>query len=88
MNSVAFSGEEWWYVYIMRANNGLLYTGCTHDLSYWIIRHNSGYGDAASNSLPGILLGFTAFRDRQKAIAFERYLTSGSGRTFAQPDLF
>lgn len=82
MNNLAFSDKEWWYVYILRCHKGLLYTGCPHDLSDRIIRHNKGHVDATSDRLPVTLLGFTAFRERHKAFAFERYLKSGSGRAF------
>ncbi|MBL0152055.1 MAG: GIY-YIG nuclease family protein [Chitinophagaceae bacterium] len=45
-------------------------------------RHHSGKVDYTSDKLPVTLLGFTAFRERQKAFAYERYLKSGSGRAF------
>ncbi len=79
--------EGWWYVYILRCHNGLFYTGCTHDLTDRIVRHNSGQVHATSNKLPVTLLGFTAFRERYKAFAYERYLKSGSGRAFKQKRL-
>lgn len=82
MNHFTGEKEEWWYVYILRCNNGQLYTGCTSDLTDRINRHHSGKEDYTSDKLPVTLLGFTAFRERQKAFAYERYLKSGSGRAF------
>ncbi len=78
----SLSHDRWWYVYILRCNNGAIYTGCTHDLVDRIRRHNSGQVDSTSSKLPISLLGFTAFKERYKAFAYERYLKSGSGRAF------
>ena len=82
MLEVPFFNEEWWYVYILRSHNGMMYTGCTRDLANRIVRHNSGHVHSTRDDLPVTLIGFTAFRGRHKAFAFEKYLKSGSGRAF------
>ncbi len=82
MKHLSGEREEWWYVYILRCNNGQLYTGCTSDLSDRLRRHHSGKVDATCDKLPVSLLGFTAFLERHKAFAYERYLKSGYGRAF------
>jgi predicted GIY-YIG superfamily endonuclease len=75
--------NEFWYVYIIRCRNGILYTGCTNNLEERISRHNSGQVVATKNFLPVEIVTFIAFTDRYKAYNFEKYLKQGSGRAFS-----
>lgn len=44
--------------------------------------HNAGKVPHTAKFKPWIIRSATAFRDRSRAMAFERYLKSGSGRAF------
>jgi predicted GIY-YIG superfamily endonuclease len=46
--------------------------------------HNAGEAFHTAKFKPWILKTYFAFLDRMKAYAFEKYLKSGSGRTFAK----
>jgi hypothetical protein len=55
------------------------------DFDFWA-RVGAGFPVAPSGSCPRAvsrsIRSATAFRDRNRALAFERYLKSGSGRAF------
>ena len=70
------------YVYILLCNDGGHYTGCTEDLKARFQRHIDGHVPATKLRLPVQLIFYCAFKDKYKAIEFERYLKSGSGRAF------
>jgi predicted GIY-YIG superfamily endonuclease len=72
------------YVYILRCNDGHLYTGCTEDLKERIQRHKNAQVTATCSRLPVSLVFYCAFTDKYKAFEFEKYLKSGSGRAFMQ----
>lgn len=71
-----------YYVYILKCNDGKLYTGCTNDLKERIKRHINGHVPATKPRLPVMLVNYIAFQDKYKAFEFEKYLKSGSGRAF------
>ncbi|MDR3559547.1 MAG: GIY-YIG nuclease family protein [Candidatus Pacebacteria bacterium] len=73
-----------YYVYILKCNDGKLYTGCTSDLRERIKRHANGYVPATKPRLPITLVNYIAFEDKYKAFEFEKYLKSGSGRAFTK----
>ncbi len=75
------------YVYILKCADGKPYTGCTDDLSERIDRHKNGYVPATKNRGPVSLISYTAFQNKYKAFAFEKYLKSGSGRAFLKKHL-
>lgn len=72
------------YVYIIRSINykDQLYIGCTKDLKKRLISHNNGTTFHTEKYKPWKLVMFLAFADKDKAIAFEKYLKSHSGRAF------
>lgn len=70
------------YVYILKCSDGKPYTGCTNDLKDRIERHTNGQVEATKERLPIVLDFYIAFQERHKAFAFEKYLKSGSGRSF------
>jgi len=75
------------YVYILRCNDGLPYTGCTSDLKERLQRHIKCHVPATKPRLPVELIFYCAFKDKYKAYEFEKYLKSGSGRAFMQKRL-
>jgi len=75
-------------VYILRSVVGPhFYVGLTADLDLRLKAHNEGRVRHTSKFRPWSIQTFIAFDDRQKAVAFERYLKSGSGRAFASKRL-
>ena len=60
------------------------YTGFTSDITKRLEYHNNGQSSHTSKYKPWKLINYFAFDDQQKAMAFEMYLKSGSGRAFTQ----
>jgi len=77
------------YVYLLQSINfpNEKYIGLTDDLRKRIAAHNSGQATHTSKFKPWGLVTYLAFSDGDKAIAFERYLKSASGRAFAKKRL-
>ena len=71
-----------YYVYILKCNDGDLYTGCTDNLKERIDRHNKGYVPATKDRKPVELMTYSVFKNKYTAFEFEKYLKSGSGRAF------
>ena len=71
-----------YYVYILRCNNSLSYTGFTENVQERFIRHQNGYVPATKTRLPVTLVFYCAFKNKYKALEFEKYLKSGAGRAF------
>lgn len=69
-------------MYILRCSNGDYYKGFTSDLRKRLIRHNAGQVPSTAGYLPLELVFYSAFVSKYKALDFERYLKSGSGRAF------
>ena len=63
------------------------YTGLTDDLKNRLKEHNSGRVTHTSKFIPWTIASYFAFSNPQKAVDFERYLKSGSGREFAKRHL-
>lgn len=61
------------------------FTACTVDLR--LERHNAGSTPATARYRPWQLLWAGAFATKELALAFEKYLKSGSGRAFANKHL-
>jgi len=77
------------YVYISTSINNpdRHYTGLTKDLAARLSNHNSGNVSHTSKYKAWRLETCIAFSDYEKAIAFEKYLKSGSGRAFVKKRL-
>ena len=73
------------YVYILNSQSDKchFYTGITTDLESRLNKHNSGLVKHTSKYLPWRIECATAFRNKVKAHAFEKYLKSHSGRAFS-----
>jgi predicted GIY-YIG superfamily endonuclease len=78
-----------WCVYIIRSINfpDREYTGATTDLKRRIAEHNVGKSTHTAKFMPWELVWYCAFPDKQRALAFEKYLKSHSGRAFAKKRL-
>jgi predicted GIY-YIG superfamily endonuclease len=77
------------YVYILTSQQepDRHYTGCTMDLNARLAKHNSGSVPHTTKHRPWFIETAIAFREADKAHAFESYLKSGSGREFARRHL-
>jgi predicted GIY-YIG superfamily endonuclease len=69
------------YVYILQCSSGF-YIGCSNDLRDRIARHKNGEVMATKDRLPVELKFYFAINNKYKAFEFEKYLKSGSGRSF------
>lgn len=78
-----------WYVCIIRsqASPEQEYTGATADLRQRLADHNAGKSTHTAKYVPWELAWYSAFPDKHRALAFERYLKSHSGRAFAKKRL-
>ncbi len=77
------------YVYILEsiADPDRHYTGVTEDLKARVVKHNAGDVPHTSKFKPWRVNSYIAFSDEKRAIAFEKYLKSASGRAFAKKRL-
>jgi putative endonuclease len=80
---------KFYYVYILQSglDHERFYTGFTEDLVSRLKTHNSGNVPHTSKYKPWRIKTAIAFSNRQKAIEFEKYLKSPSGRAFAKKRL-
>lgn len=78
-----------WYVYIIRSINfpDQEYIGATEDLKRRLTEHNAGRSTHTAKFMPWELAWYSAFPDKQRALAFEKDLKSHSGRAFAKKRL-
>ncbi|MCX5715804.1 MAG: GIY-YIG nuclease family protein [Candidatus Omnitrophica bacterium] len=58
------------------------YIGLTEDLSKRMDAHNAGQSPYSKKYGPWELTAYTTFKNKQKAVEFEKYLKSGSGFAF------
>jgi len=62
--------------------------GCTENLNDRFNKHNAGNSPHTAKYVPWEMIYLSGFKDKEKAIAVERYLKSCSGRAFAQKRLW
>ena len=76
-------------VYVLRscADRNRYYTGLTSDWRGRLEAHNAGRCPHTQNGKPWEIDVVIEFADERRAIAFERYLKSGSGCAFAHRHL-
>jgi len=74
------------YAYLLksRSHPKQLNVGSTGDLRQRLKDHNEGYSPHTAKFRPWVLVAYFAFPQEEMAIAFEKYLKSGSGRAFAR----
>jgi putative endonuclease len=76
------------YVYILESQDSEhFYVGITDDVPTRLAKHNAGEVSHTSKYRPWRLKTYIAFSNQQQAVAFEKYLKSGSGRAFAKKRL-
>jgi predicted GIY-YIG superfamily endonuclease len=75
------------FVYILRLKDKSYYIGYSDNLRKRISEHKRGLVKTTKNLLPLILIYYSAFKNRQRAISFERYLKEGSGFAFRNKHL-
>ncbi|MGZ5924114.1 MAG: GIY-YIG nuclease family protein [Rhizomicrobium sp.] len=77
------------YVYLLESvdHPEESYVGLTDDLRMRLSAHNAGQSPHTARFKPWRLVTYIAFSDESKAVAFERYLKSASGRAFARKRL-
>lgn len=80
---------NFFYVYILNSekDSQKYYVGFTEDLKARLNAHNSGQCTYTARHKPWNIKTAVAFTDRGKALDFERYLKSPSGRAFAKKRL-
>jgi predicted GIY-YIG superfamily endonuclease len=79
----------YYYVYIIQSlkDPHRFYTGFTEDLNARLNAHNRSKDPYTAKYKPWKIKTAIAFTDRDKALDFERYLKSPSGRAFAKKRL-
>jgi predicted GIY-YIG superfamily endonuclease len=72
-------------VYVLRSETdpARYYTGLTSSLAARLDAHNSGRCPHTASGKPWIIDVIVEFSDERRALAFEKYLKSGSGSAFA-----
>jgi putative endonuclease len=76
------------YVYILQSIDAEhFYVGMTTDLRARLAKHNAGEVLHTSKFRPWRLNTYIGFSDETRAVEFERYLKSPSGRAFARKRL-
>ena len=78
-----------YYVYILKSINfsGKSYVGYTLDVESRLGKHNEGGSVYTKDYRPWELVFHCTFIDKSKALEFEKYLKSHSGRAFLQKRL-
>ncbi|MCF7922791.1 MAG: GIY-YIG nuclease family protein [Candidatus Marinimicrobia bacterium] len=73
------------YVYILRSQKypDRHYTGFTKEISKRLLKHNYGEVKSTARYKPWKVETLISFDSQDKAISFEKYLKSHSGRAFA-----
>jgi len=77
------------YVYLLQSIDfpDETYIGLTDDLRDRFSSHNAGHSPHTAKYKPWRLVTYVAFSDERKAVEFEHYLKSASGRAFANKRL-
>ena len=72
------------FVYLLRSINYTehIYVGKSRNLKKRLYNHNCGTTEHTAKYAPWNLITYICFTDKMKAIEFEKYLKSGSGREF------
>jgi len=77
-----------YYVYILQSQKDRsFYTGFTENLKQRIKDHNWHEATYSKSKAPFELVWFCSFKDKKKALDFEKYLKQGSGFAFARKRL-
>jgi putative endonuclease len=79
-----------YYVYMLRSipHPNQTYVGFTENLKPRLTAHNHGQSSHTSKYKPWELINYLAFKERSKALDFEKHLKSHSGKAFANKRLW
>lgn len=79
-----------YYVYRIRSelDPSKHYIGFTRDLKQRLADHSKGSNESTAPFRPWTLVFYAAFDQKETALAFERYLKTGSGKAFARKRLW
>ena len=74
-----------YYVYILRSISypDQTYVGFTENVNARVKKHNEGGNVSTTRHRPWKLVFYCAFEDKSRALAFETYLKSHSGKAFS-----
>jgi len=77
------------YVYFLESvsNPEQTYVGLTGNLRSRLAAHNAGQSIHTAKLKPWRVVSYFAFSDENKAVVFERYLKTASGRAFSRKRL-
>ena len=77
------------FVYVIRTRGDQphYYTGLTSDVAARLAAHNAGHCSHTAKTRPWQLVVAIEFVDESRAVAFEKYLKSGSGVEFSKRHL-
>jgi len=75
------------YTYILRLRNNKYYAGYSSNLRKRVHKHKKGEVKATKDFLPVELEFYAAFKNRELATSFEKYLKSSSGFAFRNKHL-
>ena len=80
---------QFFYVYLLQSESSPdhYYVGFTENLSQRLAEHNEGKLSNTARFRPWHIKSVHAFRDKGRALAFETYLKTASGRAFAEKRL-
>ncbi|HEV2436503.1 MAG TPA: GIY-YIG nuclease family protein [Verrucomicrobiae bacterium] len=80
---------KFYYVYILQSelDERHFYSGLTGDLHSRLKKHNAGDVPHTAKFRPWRIKSAIAFTEQERAVKFERYLKSSSGRAFAKKRL-
>ncbi|MEO9601578.1 GIY-YIG nuclease family protein [Parasphingorhabdus sp.] len=73
------------FVYILQSidHPNQYYSGVTDDVEKRLKDHNSGKSKHTAKFKPRQIVSYHFFKNENTALAFEKYLKTGSGRAFA-----
>ena len=77
------TGYHYVYILVSEADPSRHYTGLTKNLDSRLRAHNAGQVPHTAKYRPWKIETAVAFRSREKALDFEKYLKTHSGRGFA-----
>lgn len=77
------------YVYVIQSLSypEQYYTGLTDNVESRLRDHNTGKSTYTARYKPWKVVSFHYFQNEEAALAFEKYLKSGSGRAFSKKRL-
>jgi len=76
-----------YHVYVLTLKNGDYYIGFASNYKGRLTEHKSGNVKSTRKFLPLKLVTVISFRDKNKALNFEKYLKTGSGIAFRKRHL-